>query len=367
MPIPESSQSLRIIMHIDMDSFFASVEVRENPLLRGKPVVVGADPKEGTGRGVVSTCSYEAREFGIHSAMPVSVAYRRCPKCIFLPVNMALYRKTSEKVMSIIRDYSGKFQQVSIDEAYIDVSGSGSFEEAEKIAREIKQRIFSEEGITCSVGIGPGRVIAKIASGARKPSGLTVVTPEMVRDFLDPMPVEKIPGIGKKTAKKLEESGILTVRDLLGCDVQKLKSAFGKHGVKMYMLARGIDESEVEEKIGQKSIGKQKTYPEDVSDPDVLEKDLDLLCDNVHSRLETGGYSCRTVTVKIRYAGFIDRSKADTFSRPTYDLTVIHETALEIFSELYDGRPVRSLGVSLSGFDSGPGRQTELGEFLSVP
>lgn len=346
-----------------MDSFFASVEIRDNPSLRGKPVAVGADPKEGSGRGVVSTCSYEAREFGIRSAMPVSVAYRRCPDCIFIPVNMTLYRETSASVMEIIRDYSEKFQQVSIDEAYIDVSYAGSYDEAKRIGEEIKERILSEEGITCSVGIGPGKVIAKISSGMKKPAGLTVVRPEDVREFLDPLPVETIPGIGKKTKHRLEKYGIVTIRDLLECDIQDLKAAFGKHGVMIHMLARGIDESEVMEKEGQKSIGKQKTYPEDVSDILLLRSDLAILCENVHSRLLARKYSCRTITVKVRYSGFIDRSKADTIVHPTADLNIIYEKALEIFGQLYDGKPVRSFGISLSGFDSGESRQTTLADF----
>jgi len=350
-------------MHIDMDSFFASVEVRENPSLKGKPVVVGADPKEGTGRGVVSTCSYEARKYGIRSAMPVSTAYRLCPDCIFLPVNMPLYKETSSNVMNIMREYSDKFQQVSIDEAYLDLSYIDSYDKAEKTGREIKERILQSEKLTCSVGIGPGKVIAKIASDMNKPAGMTVVRPEEIRDFLDPLPVDAIPGIGKKTKKRLEKHGIKTIRDLSGCDIQKLKDSFGKHGVIMHQLAHGIDDSEVIEKSGQKSIGKQKTYPEDITDTTLLRSDLEKLCENVHSRLETRRYSCRTITVKIRYAGFIDRSKADTFPHPTTDQNLIYEKALEIFKELYDERPVRSFGISLSGFDSGKSRQTRLDDF----
>lgn len=350
-------------MHIDMDSFFASVEVREKPLLKGKPIVVGADPKGGSGRGVVSTCSYEAREFGIRSAMPVSVAYNRCPECIFLPVNMALYKETSSNLMNIIREYSDKFQQVSIDEAYIDVTYTGTFDKAEKIANEIKKRIFEEEKITCSVGIGPGKVIAKIASGNKKPAGLTIVRLNEVRDFLDPLPVDTIPGIGKKTKQKLEKHGIITIRDLSGCDIQQLQSAFGKHGILMHKLAKGIDESEVIEKKGQKSIGKQKTYHEDVSDITILLDDLALLCENVYSRLESSGYVCRTITVKIRYSGFIDRSKTETLLQPTRDFNLIYEKAGQIFTEFYDGRQVRSLGISLSGLDSGENRQRRLDEF----
>ncbi|MBN1431785.1 MAG: DNA polymerase IV [Methanomicrobiaceae archaeon] len=361
--MPEKAPSKRIIMHIDMDSFFASVEVRENPSLKGKPVVVGADPKEGSGRGVVSTCSYEAREYGIRSAMPVNVAYNHCPDCIFLPVNMPLYRETSASIMEIIKNYSDKFQQVSIDEAYIDVSYTGSFDKAAGIATEIKDRILSSEGITCSVGIGPGKVIAKMASGMNKPAGMTVVRPGEVRDFLNHLPVEAIPGIGRKTKHRLEKHGINTIKDLSECDIQELKSAFGKQGIMMHMLAHGIDDSEVIDKKGQKSIGKQKTYPQDVSDESILNSDLVELCMNVHSRLKMKGYSCRTITVKIRYAGFIDRSKAESLLHPTGDLEAIYKKALEVFIALYDGRPVRSFGISLSGFDHDKSMQTRLDDF----
>ena len=194
-----NNSNRRITFHVDMDSFFASVEIREKPELKGLPVIVGARPKEGKGRGVVSTCSYEARKYGIRSAMPISQAYRLCPRAVFLPVNMRLYSEVSARVMRLLRKFSEKFQQVSVDEAYL-VPGPEicNFEEAAVYGLKIKDEVQKQEGVTCSVGIGPNKLIAKIASGFQKPDGLTVVRPEDVKEFLFPMPVSKIPGIGDK-------------------------------------------------------------------------------------------------------------------------------------------------------------------------
>ena len=224
-----------------MDSFFASVEVRENSKLKGLPVIIGADPKKGTGRGVVSTCSYEARKFGVHSAMPVSTAYRLCPEGIFMPVNMPLYRKTSESIMNILRQYSDRFEQVSVDEGYLDLSYLKDYSLAEKTAEEIKNKIAEAEKLTCSAGIGPSKVVAKIASDFKKPDGLTVIYPENVSSFLNPMPIGKIPGIGKKTQKILFDARITTVRSLLNFDTQRLISIIGRHAPDLKLLASGVD------------------------------------------------------------------------------------------------------------------------------
>jgi len=356
----------KIIFHIDMDSFYASVEMRDRPELTGKPVVIGADPKEGHGRGVVSTCSYEARKFGIKSAMPVSNAYRLCPQCIFLPVNMSLYRKVSENVMGILRQFSDKFQQVSVDEAYLDMSHLKDYNNAEDVGYRIKEKIKEEERITCSVGIGPSMVIAKISSDYNKPDGLTIVKPKEVMDFLAPMPVGKIPGIGKKSVKKLEKHSIITISDLRKCNIQSLSSAFGKHGETMYRMARGIDSREVREKEGRKSIGRQTTYEKDVTDTTAIMESLDWICRDIHRRMLKQGYRCRTVTVKIRYSGFIDRARSKSLIHHTGSLSEIMRCAEEIFSELYDERPVRSFGVTISGFEGGDFIQKRLDEYINL-
>ena len=211
------SREHRIILHVDMDSFFASVEVSRRPVLAGKPVVVGADPKAGMGRGVVSTCSYEARTYGIHSAMPISKAYQNCPHAVFLPVNFPLYTAVSRNIMAILHHFGGTIQQVSIDEAFIDLTHLGSFAAAEQIALRIKAAVVREEGITCSVGVGPSRIVAKIASDWKKPDSLTVVRPEKVAGFLSPLPIRKIPGIGEKSGAILNAMGIESIAELAAC------------------------------------------------------------------------------------------------------------------------------------------------------
>jgi DNA polymerase IV (DinB-like DNA polymerase) len=239
--LPPEPVSRVIILHMDMDSFFASVEVRENPSLRGLPVIVGADPKRGTGRGVVSTASYEARRCGVRSGMPISRAYHLCPDAVFLPVNFPLYIATSERIMQIVSGYGEGLEPVSIDEAYLDVTKAGSFDAAVELAVRMKEEIRSKEYLTCSIGIGPSRVVAKIASDMQKPDGLTIVRPEEVDTFLGPLPVRKLPGIGKKTEKELIERGISTIGQLAGTDIQVLQSLFGMWGVYMHTLALGQD------------------------------------------------------------------------------------------------------------------------------
>jgi DNA polymerase IV (archaeal DinB-like DNA polymerase) len=226
-----NSNQRQIVLHVDMDAFFASVELRERPELIGLPVVVGADPKKGKGRGVICTCSYEAREFGIHSGMPVSQAYKLCPNASFLPVNIRLYVQVSDNVMEIMKGFAEKFQQFSIDEAFLVPLAVNSFEEAAIIALRIKDEIKRQERITCSVGVGSNKLIAKIASKFQKPDGLTVVRPEDVQEFIFPLNVSKIPGIGEKTTEALKLMGITKVEELANCDVQRLTERFGKMGL----------------------------------------------------------------------------------------------------------------------------------------
>ena len=243
-----NSNERQIVLHVDMDAFFASVELREKPELKGLPVVVGADPKRGKGRGVVCTCSYEAREFGIHSAMPVSQAYKLCPDAAFLPVNIRLYVQVSDNVMKIMKGFAEKFQQYSIDEAFL-VPGPDikSFEEATLCALRIKDEIKRQEKITCSVGVGPNKLIAKVASKFQKPDGLTVVRPGNVQEFIYPLNVSKIPGIGEKTTEALKLMGISKVVELANCDIQRLTEKFGKMGLWLKQASHGLDLSEVEE------------------------------------------------------------------------------------------------------------------------
>ena len=271
-----------------MDSFFASVEVRERQELKVLPVVVGSDPKGGSGMGVVSICSYEARKYGIHSVMPISQAYKLCPDAIFLPVNMKLYAGVSAGVIEVLKGFAEKFQQVSVDEAYL-VPGPEvrDFEEAALCAIRIKDEVQRQEEITFSVGVGPNKLIAKIASGFQKPDGLTVVMPGDAREFLFPLQVSKIPGIGEKTTEALKEMGITRVEELANCNVQLLSERFGKMGLRMKQMANGLDFEEVREREGVKSISRHGTFEEDTNDPVKITGSLEMLAESAQFPPET--------------------------------------------------------------------------------
>ncbi|KLK89044.1 DNA polymerase IV [Methanoculleus sediminis] len=355
----------RIVLHVDMDSFFASVEVRRDPSLAGRPVIVGADPKGGAGRGVVSTCSYEARRYGVHSGMPISRAYDLCPHGVYLPVDRPFYVRVSEEIMAILSRHTGRIEQVSIDEAYLDVGGAGSFPAAEALAARIKEEIRQETGLTCSVGVAPGKAVAKIASDYDKPDGLTVVRPDEVAGFLAPLPVEKIPGIGKKTGEDLRQMGILTVGDLARRDVQEVIARMGRPGVRVHRLARGIDDGEVQGREGCKSISRETTFEADTADPPVLAETLAELADDVAGTLRAESLRCRTVTVKVRYRGFQTHTRSRTLPRFTSDPGTIRRAASGLLLPFLNGEPVRLIGVRLSALEGGRTRQASIDEFLS--
>ncbi len=343
------SRRNRIILHVDMDSFFSAIEQRENPELRGKPVVVGADPKGGKGRGVVSTASYEARRYGVRSAMPISQAYKLCPHCVFLPVRHELYWRVSRRIMQILRSYAVKFQQVSVDEAYLDVTGiAKSYAEAAKLAKRIKAEIYEKEKLTCSIGIGPNKLVAKIASDHRKPDGLTVVEPQEVERFLSPLPVRKIPGIGPRSEEVLKELGITTIGELANCDVQRLIPAFGRWAHRLIMLARGIDDREVRERSKVKSIGRERTFEHDLGEEEALKSALEEIAEGVHRDLEEEGFLFKTLTLKVRFADFETHTHARTLSSYHGDLDTIKEVAEALLSSFLRGRKVRLLGIRLS-------------------
>ncbi|WP_214040995.1 DNA polymerase IV [Methanoculleus sp.] len=355
----------RIIMHVDMDSFFASVEVRRDPALAGRPVIVGADPKGGAGRGVVSTCSYEARRYGVHSGMPISRAYDLCPHGVYLPVNRLLYSRVSGEIMTILSRRAGRIEQVSIDEAYLDVSAAGSFPAAATLAAAIKREVREEAGLTCSVGVAPGKAVAKIASAYKKPDGLTVVPPDEVAGFLAPLPVEKVPGVGKKTRDDLRQMAIQTIGDLACHDVQDLIARLGRHGVLMHRLARGIDDGEVQGRQRCKSVSRETTFEADTADPSVLSGTLAELADEVAETLRAEGLRCRTVTVKVRYRGFETHTRSRTLERFTADPEAIRRAASALLLPFLNGTDVRLLGVRLSTLEGGYTRQASIDEFFS--
>jgi DNA polymerase IV (DinB-like DNA polymerase) len=355
-----------IILHVDMDSFFASVEMREHPELAGRPVIVGADPRGGKGRGVVSTSSYEARKYGVHSGMPISRAYKLCPEGVYIPPHFPLYRQASRAVMQILSRYAGRVDQVSIDEAYLDLSALGSFEKARRVADEIKAVIREEEGLTCSIGVASGRVIAKIAAGAAKPDGLTVVPPESAAVFLSPLQVEKMPGIGKKTARILHGMGIITIGDLAGADVQRLIARFGRSVAGLQSLAWGGDESGLREFQESRSVSREVTFEEDTNDEDALITTLEDLSRELFTAISEERLSYRTVTVKLRYHDFFTRTKARSTELYRCDQRTILSFSRELFTELYSGEKVRLLGLRLSSLKGDMPGQKKIDDFLDT-
>lgn len=354
-----------ITFHVDMDSFFASVEVRERPELKGLPVVVGSDPKKGSGRGVVSTCSYEARKYGIHSAMPISQAYKLCPDAAFLPVNIRLYVQVSDNVMEILKGFAEKFQQVSVDEAYL-LPGPEirNLEEAAIYALRIKDEVQKLEKITCSVGIGSNKLIAKIASGYQKPDGLTIVRPEDVRDFLFPLNVSKIPGIGDKTTETLKLMGITKVEELANCDTQLLSEKFGKMGLRMKQMANGLDFGEVKDKEGVKSISRHETFEEDTGDSVKIKGALEDLAESVHRSLLKNRFLFKTVTLTVRYEDFSTYTRSKTVPIWTSDVFVIKRTVLPLLLEFIGRQKIRLVGVGVSRLRERDERQTLIADFF---
>jgi DNA polymerase IV (archaeal DinB-like DNA polymerase) len=338
---------LRIVAHVDMDAFYAAVEARRDPALRDRPLVVGADPKEGHGRGVVTAASYAARRYGIRSALPISRAWRLAeaarrrgePATIFVRDDHALYREVSGRLMAILAAAGDAFQKTSVDEAYVELSSLGSFEAAVERARWLKAEIVRQEGLTASVGIGSNKLVAKIASDFRKPDGLTVVRPDEVEAFLDPLPIRVIPGIGPKTERFLHERHIRTVADLRTLERAQLAGWFGRWGDDLFAKARGLSESAVSNQRERKSVGEQETFEVDTLDaPFVLER-ARALAHTVWSRLEGHSFrACRTVTVTVRFENFTTLARSRTSREAWTSEETLGAVALELLQPFLDDR-----------------------------
>jgi DNA polymerase-4 len=344
---PQRSQH-RWIAHMDLDAFFASCEQRDQPRYRGQPLVVGALPGR---RGVVAAASYEAREFGIHSAMPIAEAYRRCPHAVYLRPDMDKYRRVSRQVFGILDTITPLVEAASIDEAYLDISGLEKLVgPPETIGRLIKQRIHEQTGLTASVGIGPNRLIAKLGSEYRKPDGLTVVHPNQVADFLAPMPVANLRGLGRQTQKIFDRLGIRTVQQLRGYPLAVLDRHLGvKAAAAFYRQAQGIASDQVVPDRQRKSISKETTFETDVTDHPVLRDALRRLAADVAATARREGLSGSVVTLKIRFAGFQTHTRQHTRSTPTHDERDIFGTAWSLFVKGdLPHRPVRLIGVGIS-------------------
>ena len=339
----------KAIIHLDMDAFFPAVEVLDNPSLRGKPVIVGGTRE----RGVVSSASYEARKFGVHSAQPVVIAMRLCPDGIFLPVRMSRYKEVSEQVFEIFCCFTPLVEPLSIDEAFLDVTGSTHlFGMPEEIAKKIKQMVSREIGLTVSAGVAPSKFVAKIASDIDKPDGLTVVSPDRVRDFLDPLSISKMWGVGKVTQKALSGLKIRIFRDMSHVSVEVLGKKFGRRGLKMHQFSMGIDDRDVIPHHDVKSIGHEETFSRDIIDIDVALKEILSLSNRVGRRMRQKGVTGTTVTLKVKYSNFVQKTRSVTLPESTDDGSEIYSIACSLLKKTEAGRrPVRLLGVSLSQLD----------------
>jgi DNA polymerase-4 len=347
----------RTILHVDLDAFFASVEQRDRPELLGKPVIVGGDP---SGRGVVSAASYEARRFGVHSAMSLREAVRRCPDGVFLPVDGRRYQQASREVMAILRRYTPQVEPISIDEAFLDVTGSRQlFGDGRAIAESIKGAIRDDVGLPASVGVASTKLVAKIASDLQKPDGLVVVPLGQEASFLAPLPISRLWGVGSKTAQALEDYGARTIGDLAALSPDVLVRRFGKHGGSLASRARGLDDDPVHEGDPAKSVGHEHTFDVDTSDRETIERTLLAMSDGVAGRLRSAGVRASTIAVKIRDSSFRTITRQRTLPEPT-DLTdPIYRAAVELARPEVRGIRVRLLGVSASNL----GDREQLGLF----
>jgi DNA polymerase IV (DinB-like DNA polymerase) len=341
----------RIIMLIDMDAFYTSCEEVRNPSLKGKPVVVGADPKEGMGRGVIATCNYEARKYGLHSAMPISIAYRKCPSCIFLPVDMDYYVEVSLRIMKIFKKYADKLEQVSIDEAYLDVSSQKTFEKARELAIKIKKEVEEKEKITCSVGISVNKLVAKMAASKNKPNGLTIVLSSGIQKFLDPLDADELYGVGPKTSERLKLLGIYTIGQLSRTPLSKLTEFFGpSFGTYLHEASRGIDESPVSEEWTAKSTGRQITFEQNTRDKITIYDAMEEIIKDSFLQLKQMGFkSYRTITLKVRYEDFETHTKAFSLKIDAMTAEPAKNVAKTLIRDyLKDERKIRLIGVTLS-------------------
>ncbi|MCX7678163.1 MAG: DNA polymerase IV [Spirochaetes bacterium] len=340
----------KTIVHVDMDAFFAAVEQLDNPHFKGKPVVVGADPKGGKGRGVVAAASYEARRYGIHSAMPISRAYKKCPTAIFVRPRVKRYCEISHQIVEILSNFSPVIEQISIDEAFLDCTGTEKlFGSPFQLGMLIKTTIFNKTGLTASVGIASNKSIAKIASDLQKPNGLTICEFGNEKEFLSPLPISKLWGAGEKTVSYLHTLGIKTIGDLASLPVEILENKLGKHGLHLWLLANGIDERCVESDETIKSLSEEVTFERDTDDIEFLEKTILNLSDQLARRTRQKQKAGKTITVKIRLKNFETHTKSITLPNPVNDMFSIRDAAIALFRNFHwQNNKIRLLGVKIS-------------------
>jgi DNA polymerase-4 len=346
-----NSEQTRKIIHVDMDMFYAAVELLGKPELRDRPVVVGGSPRS---RSVVTTANYVARKYGIRSAMSCSEAYRRCPETVFIPPDFPKYHKYSEMIRTIFFKYTDLVEPLSLDEAYLDVTVNKIGEpSATRLASAIKKDILDQTGLTASAGVAPNMFVAKIASDFKKPDGLTVVPPEKVLQFITPLPVRRIPGIGPVSDSHMEKLGIRTVADLAAQSLQWLEEHFGSFGEYLYNIARGIDEREVTPSWERKSLGAEETFPQDLLGIPEIEYYLRQCAQSVFDQLTKEGKHARTVTLKIKYHDFKSITRRRTVDTYIHSGEEVFAVARELLSRTDAGRvKIRLAGISLSNFNA---------------
>ncbi len=339
----------RRVMHLDMDAFYASVEQVDNPELKGKPVIVG-----GAERGVVSACSYEARRFGVHSAMPCFQARRLCPQGVFLPVRMHRYKEASEMVMKIIEEHSPVVEQVSIDEAFADITGCEAlYGSPIDMALKIKREIYEKTFLSCSIGLAPNKLLAKIASDMQKPNGLTIVNEEDIPSFMAALPIGKIPGLGARSVQELKTLGIRMASDVTKFPASYWAKRLGKNGLKFYEKALGKDDSPLCPDREPKSVGAENTFSRDTDDADELKKWLLLQAERVGRELRECGYEGKTITLKLKFSDFKQITRSHSLREPTNSTGIIFDTASRLLEAVNISRKVRLTGVSVSNLSKG--------------
>ncbi|MDG6953726.1 MAG: DNA polymerase IV [Nitrososphaerota archaeon] len=352
----------RTILHVDLDAFYVSAEVREHPELKGLPVVVGADPEDGKGRGVVVACSYEARKFGLRSGMPISQAYRLCPQAKYKPPDWELYERASEEVMSTLKGFADKFEQGSIDEAYLDVTSRATDEESgRRVAVEVKRAVKERHGLSCSIGVAPNKSSAKIASDRNKPDGLTVVPFDGVARFLAPLQVSVVPGIGSKTREFLSEKGVSTIAQLQQLEGKQLTSWFGKNGVWLWGVIHGLERVDVRQQEMPKSLSVERTFKDDVREFREVRREAADGAAELMRRVRSAGYSYKVAGIKIRFGkGFETHTREKTLVGHTDSAAPLIEAVDALLDEFEtNGKPVRLIGVRVADIQrsvSGPSK-----------
>jgi len=353
---------MRVVLHVDMDAFFAAIEERDKPRLRGLPIVVGSDPRGGKGRGVVSTANYAARQYGIKSALPISQAWELSqqakkagkPAAVFMGGNMSRYAEVSAQIMAYLQTKADLFVQASVDEAYLELATT--FAKAKKVAQEIRAQIKKEFSLTCSIGVGPNKLIAKIAVSMEKPDGLTVIQPEAVLDFLAPLSVRVIPGVGPKAELILQRLGIATIADLRKLSLEEMKKNFGVRGLGLYNSARGINETEVVGRGEAKSVGHHRTFEKDTLDGQEILESLQEMIGSISQDIAAKKKRFKTVVVTVRFSDFVTKTRSATLPDFTASKAVLETEALKLLLPFLDSREnqqrrkLRLIGVRVEKF-----------------